>query len=88
MRGGLTPLTSIELIGAEGEHRLDRMPPVGQLAPDVERKVKLRRSDFAKGRAQGAALAGVSPVVSLALTRAAVSSSAVTSDAFQAYRAS
>src|SRR4029079_763538 len=75
-------------IGAEGEHGLDRVPSVGQLAPDVQREIELRRRDLPGGSAQGAALAAVRPLASFAFTRVAISSSAVTSDAFQAKRAS
>src|SRR3954452_21871893 len=74
-------------IVAEGEDRLDRMPPVGQLAPDVKREVELRRGDFPRA-GQGAALVGVRPDASLALIRPATSSSAVISAACQAKRAS
>ena len=75
-------------ISAKGEDRLDGMAPIGQLAAYVEREVELGRRDFACGIGQGAASAGVSPLASFALTRVATSSSAVTSAARHAKRAS
>ena len=74
-------------VGAECEDGLDRMATVRQLASDVQRQVELGGCDL-PSRAQGAALAGFSPEASLAFTRPATSSSAVTSAAFQAKRAS
>src|SRR5436305_2054277 len=74
-------------IGAESEDRLDRVPPVGQLASNVKREIELRRRDLLR-EGQGAALAGVSPEASLALIRPEMSSSAVISAASQANRAS
>src|SRR5689334_3455110 len=68
-------------IGAECEYRLDRVPPIRKLSTHVQREVELRRRDLARGRAQGAALAEVSPEASFAFTRLAISSSAVTSAA-------
>ena len=50
---------------AEGEQRLDRMPPVGQPPAHMQRKVELGRSRLRKPH-QGAAVAGVSPASSLA----------------------
>ena len=75
-------------VGAECEHSLDCVPPVRQLAANVERQVELGGRNLVRRRAQGAALAGVNPLASLAFTRVAMSSSAVTSDAFHANRAS
>ena len=55
---------------------------------DMEREIELGGRDVPSRSAQGAALAGVRPLTSFAFTRVAISSSAVTSDAFQANRAS
>jgi hypothetical protein len=64
------------------------MPPVGELASDVQRQIEFRRRDLAGWGGQGAAFAGVRPLASFAFTRVAISSSAVTKAAFQANRAS
>jgi len=74
-------------VRAEGEHRLDVMPSVRALAAHVQREVELCRRNLAR-RGQGAELAEVRPLLSLAFTRAAMSSSAVTSAAFHANLAS
>src|SRR5256885_6310015 len=79
---------ALPIFGAKGEHRLDRVPAVRQPAAHVQRKVELGGCDLACGSGQGAAFAGLRPLASLAFTRAAISSSAVTSAAFQAKRAS
>ena len=39
-------------VGAEGEDRLDVVPPVGQLAADVQREVELGRRDLAQRRSR------------------------------------
>ena len=67
-------------VGAECENRLDAMPPVGQLAAHMKRKVELCRRRLREIH-QGAAVAGVSPASILAFTRPAISSSAVMSAA-------
>ena len=74
-------------VGAESEDRLDRVPPVGQLAANMERQVELGRRDLARGRSRRG-VGGGQARRELALTRAATSSSAVTSAALQAKRAS
>jgi len=74
-------------IRAKREKRFDVVPSVDPFAPDVQREVEFRRRDLAQG-AQGAALAEVNPDASFAFTRATISSSAVTSAAFHAKRAS
>src|SRR3954452_9419125 len=75
-------------VRAECEDSLDRVPPVWQLATDVQREVQLRGRNFPERLTQGAALAGVKPLARFALTRVAMSSSAVISAACQAKRAS
>jgi len=71
---------------AEGKDGLECMTAIRQLSPHVQREVELGISCI--GQPQGAAVAGVSPAKSLALIRDATASSAVTSAAFQAKRAS
>ena len=70
-------------IRAEREDCLELVPPVRQLAANVERKIDLSRSELGEFH-QGAAVAVVSPASSLALTRFAILSSAVISAADQA----
>ena len=75
-------------VGAEGEDRFDVVPTIRTFPAHMKREVELGGRDIASDCAQGAAFAGVSPVASFAFTRLAMSSSAVTSDASHANRAS
>ena len=70
-----------------GEDGLDGMTAIRELAAHMQGQVDLGGGDLA-GSGQGAAFAGLRPDCSFALTRAATSSSAMASAAFQAKRAS
>jgi len=79
-------------VQAEGKKGLQRVSPVRQPPAHMQRQVDLGRSDLAPATSfsphQGAALLGLSPAPIFASMRFLTSSSAVTSAARQACRAS